>query len=178
MSSVVNQGEWSTLLFRVLLAIAAGAAIGFDRQLRGKPAGLRTHILVSIGACLFVLVPLVLDGTTDAVARVIQGVAAGIGFLGAGEILRVPSTEPSKARVHGLTSAAAIWVAAGLGAVAGCGLWRLSIIGCGGTLLALTVVRTLEHTLRRRKRKRRNAEDPQRSPHQPPWPGSVMEQEE
>jgi putative Mg2+ transporter-C (MgtC) family protein len=130
----------------MILAAFAGGVVGYDRELRGKPAGLRTHVLVSVGAALFVMIPLSLSpsGAAESTSRVIQGVAAGIGFLGAGEILRVPSSEPSQAKVKGLTSAAAIWVAAGLGAVAGCGLWQLAVIGSVTTLVVLAALWRLE----------------------------------
>jgi putative Mg2+ transporter-C (MgtC) family protein len=147
MSSPSDTLAWSTLIFRVVLAACVGGAIGLNRERRGKPAGLRTHILVSVGACLFVMTPLALGGTSDAVARVVQGVSTGVGFLGAGEILRVQPTEGPKAKVRGLTSAAAIWVAAGLGAVAGCGLWRLCAVGSGVVLLALTPAGRVERAL-------------------------------
>jgi putative Mg2+ transporter-C (MgtC) family protein len=122
-----------------VVAGCAGGAVGYNREVRGKPAGLRTHVLVSVGAALFVMAPLILSetGASDSVGRVIQGIAAGIGFLGAGEIMRVQPSDGSRARIEGLTSAAAIWIAAGLGAVAGCGLWQLAVIGSIATLVAL-----------------------------------------
>jgi putative Mg2+ transporter-C (MgtC) family protein len=150
MPPLMNVGDWWTLVVRVLIAAAAGAMVGLDRELHRKPAGLRTHILVSVGACLFAMIPMLLDGTSDSVSRVIQGVAAGIGFLGAGEILRTPATGSSQARVRGLTSAAAIWVSAGLGIAAGCGLWRLTVIGSVATLLALTLAGRIVRPLARR----------------------------
>jgi putative Mg2+ transporter-C (MgtC) family protein len=132
-----------------LLAACAGGVVGFDRQYRGKPAGLRTHVLVSVGAALFVMVPLLLApaGATESASRVIQGIAAGIGFLGAGEILRVPATNGAGARIEGLTSAAAIWIAAGLGAVAGCGLWQLALVGSLATLASLTLLLKIERRI-------------------------------
>lgn len=121
-----------------------GGIIGWERQLRHKPAGLRTHMLVSMGSALFVLIPLAMgqnENGGDAVARVIQGIAAGIGFLGGGEILRQNQQEIGKPEVHGLTSAAAIWVSAALGTAAGCGLWQLALIGALMSLFVLRVIR-------------------------------------
>ena len=129
-----------------------GGIIGWERQLRNKPAGLRTHMLVSMGSALFVLIPLAMgenENGRDAVERVIQGIAAGIGFLGAGEILRQSQQEIGKVEVHGLTSAAAIWVSAALGTAAGCGLWQLALIGALMSLFVLRVIKKLERRSRK-----------------------------
>jgi putative Mg2+ transporter-C (MgtC) family protein len=141
----LNADDWPELGFRILIAALGGGAVGFERELRNKPAGLRTHILVSVGVALFVMVPLVLspDGA-EPTSRVIQGVAAGIGFLGAGEIMRTHAPTDGSQRVQGLTSAAAIWVAAAIGAAAGCGFWQLVVFGTVTTLVVLTVVWRLE----------------------------------
>jgi len=112
---------WLLLVARVMLAVGCGAVIGADREIRGMSAGIRTYALVSVGACLFVMIT-ALEGSGDATARVIQGVAAGIGFLGAGQIVRVSSLRRGRANVKGLTSASATWVAAALGATSGSGL--------------------------------------------------------
>lgn len=125
-----------------------GAIIGLERQLSHKPAGLRTHMLVSFGACFFVLVPLLIataqESREAAVSRVIQGITAGVGFLGAGEIVRESQQELGLASIHGLTSAAAIWVCAALGIAAGCGLWQMGLIGAFLSLFVLTVFKKLE----------------------------------
>jgi putative Mg2+ transporter-C (MgtC) family protein len=145
MNHGLEAGDWRQLTFRILLAAAAGLAVGYDRERRGKSAGLRTHTLVSVGAALFTMVPLVIAPESahadDSTSRVVQGITAGIGFLGAGEILRRQdaSESASLAKVEGLTTAAAIWVAAALGAVAGCGLWQLLLIGAVTTLIVLVV---------------------------------------
>ena len=129
-----------------------GAIIGWERQLRNKPAGLRTHMLVSMGSALVVLIPLAMaknPSGLDAVERVIHGITAGIGFLGAGEILRQSQQEIGKVEVHGLTSAAAIWVSAALGTAAGCGLWQLALIGALMSLFVLRVIKKLERRSRK-----------------------------
>jgi putative Mg2+ transporter-C (MgtC) family protein len=129
------------------MALLSGAVIGLERQLRHKPAGLRTHMLVSLGSALFALVPLsVLDlqPSADSLSRVIQGIAAGVGFLGAGEILHESSQGAQRPEVHGLTSAAAIWVSAALGIAAGCGLWQLGLIGAVLSFLILNVFKKFE----------------------------------
>lgn len=124
-----------------------GATIGLERQIRRKPAGLRTHMLVSLGSALFTLIIMQTGGlqaSPDALSRVIQGIAAGVGFLGAGEIVRQSSQESQKLEIHGLTSAAAIWISAALGIAAGCGLWQLGLIGAMLSFLVLNVFKRLE----------------------------------
>jgi putative Mg2+ transporter-C (MgtC) family protein len=125
------------VLLRVVFATVAGAAIGWNRHWAGKPAGMGTHALVALGAALFVAIPAHLSGTHggDAIARVIQGVATGVGFLGAGEIFRDPDSARS---VHGLTSAAAIWATAALGVLAVAGSW--TTIGVATILILLVLV--------------------------------------
>ncbi|BBD65473.1 MgtC/SapB transporter [Nostoc commune NIES-4072] len=139
--------DWLNISFRLCLALFIGAIIGLERQIRRKPAGLRTHMLVSFGSAVFTLIIMQTDGSLssrDALSRVIQGIAAGVGFLGAGEIVRQSSEESQRLEIHGLTSAAAIWVSAALGIAAGCGLWQLALIGGLLTFLVLTVFKKLE----------------------------------
>jgi putative Mg2+ transporter-C (MgtC) family protein len=102
---------------RLLAAAALGGALGWERGHAGKSAGLRTHMLVSLGAALLVLVPQQAGMSNDVISRVIQGMVAGIGFLGAGAILK-PSDER---HIFGLTTAASIWMAAAIGITAGLG---------------------------------------------------------
>lgn len=123
------------MLFRLFLATLAGAAVGWNRHRAGKPAGVGTHSLVALGAGLFVAVP-ALSGAphVDALSRAIQGVATGVGFLGAGEIFRDPA---DGTRISGLTSAAALWATAGLGIVIASG----SLFGAvSATVLVLVVL--------------------------------------
>lgn len=114
--------EWTDAVVRLSAATLAGAAIGLDRDLRGKPTGVRTMGLVALGSALFVLVTGEADHAAE--SRVLQGIITGIGFLGGGVILR----NPSKKSVHGLTTAASIWLTAGLGAACGAGAWPLVLI--------------------------------------------------
>lgn len=138
MPVTVNSADWVSLLFRLGLAALVGGAVGWNRQMTGKAAGLRTHMLVSLGAALFVVIPIAAGSTSsnDALSRAIQGVATGVGFLGAGEIIQLSRTT-NKPQVRGLTSAASIWVTAALGMVSACGLWQASLIG---TLMALLIL--------------------------------------
>lgn len=119
--------DWIEILFRLGTATIIGATIGLNRDLHNKPTGLRTMALVGLGAALIVQsAPLghLMDVDFNATSRVIQGVITGIGFLGAGVIMRRPSHE----KVHGLTTAASIWLTAGLGVLCGIGAWRTLLI--------------------------------------------------
>jgi putative Mg2+ transporter-C (MgtC) family protein len=142
--------DWRTLAVRLGIALVAGAAIGWDRQRAGKSAGMRTHMLVSLGACLFVLVPLGLHASGDAMSRAIQGVATGVGFLGGGVILHHARQDEHTATVKGLTSAAAMWLTAALGIVAAAGLWRIVVLGAASAVLILAVGKPLERALFRK----------------------------
>ncbi len=141
---LLTQNDWLEIIFRLGWASLFGALIGWERELRNKPAGLRTNMLVSMGAALFVLVPFQLDIvqiSPDSLSRVIQGVITGVGFLGAGEIFSESKPESNKLRVRGLTSAAAIWISAALGVVAACGLWQIGLIA---VLMAWLILRGLK----------------------------------
>jgi putative Mg2+ transporter-C (MgtC) family protein len=143
--------ELLAVTLRLVSAVIAGAVIGWEREAKDKPAGLRTHILVSLGAAIFVLIPILtgdISKSPDALSRTIQGIATGIGFLGAGEILHL-SQSRTKYRIRGLTSAAAIWISAALGLAAGCGLWHLSLIGALLSLIILRILKIVERYHRR-----------------------------
>lgn len=118
---------------RLLVAALLGALIGWERERGGHPAGLRTHILVSMGAALFVVGPWLAGVDIDPLSRVMQGIVQGIGFIGAGAILKQVRGD----RIHGLTSAAGIWLAAAIGMTAGLGREVAAIIA---TLIALVVL--------------------------------------
>lgn len=132
------------LVLRLSAAVLVGGAIGLNRDMHRKPAGVRTHALVSLGAALIVLVALPpadagFPQHPDALSRVVQGVLTGIGFLGAGVILHAPEQH----RISGLTTAATIWVTALLGVACGLGAWKplglafllgALVLGLGGRL--------------------------------------------
>ncbi|MFC5696267.1 MgtC/SapB family protein [Pseudomonas sp. GCM10022186] len=123
-------------LLRFVLAIFLGGLLGYEREVKGKSAGLRTHMLVCLGATLFVMA-IEQDGAGhDAISRVIQGITAGIGFLCAGTILK--GRNPSD--VQGLTTAAGIWSAAAIGVAVGLGREATALLG---TLLALGVLHVI-----------------------------------
>ena len=137
---------------RLVSAALAGAVIGWEREAKDKPAGLRTHMLVSLGAAIFVLVPILngdIQKSPDALSRTIQGIATGVGFLGAGEILHISQPQAGKYRIRGMRSAAAIWISAALGLAAGCGLWHLSLIAALLSLVILRILKIFERFHRR-----------------------------
>lgn len=146
----LSPDDWLGILFRLSIALLAGAVIGLEREIKSKPAGLATHMLVSFASALFTLLPILTGDaikSSDALARVIQGIAAGVGFLGAGVILQESQPPSNGKKIRGLTSAAAIWVSSALGIAAACGLWQLSLVATGLTLVVLRVFKTLENHL-------------------------------
>ena len=123
---------------RLAIAASLGAAIGLERELDSQPAGFRTHLLVALGSALFTVAGASVVGADP--SRVAAQVASGIGFLGAGAILR------DRARVHGLTTAASLWVTASLGLAAGFGEWQAALTVALIALTALTVLKWVERT--------------------------------
>jgi putative Mg2+ transporter-C (MgtC) family protein len=155
---------WSEAVIRLLAATGIGGAIGLNRELTRKPAGLRTHALVALGSALVTVTGLQLgmggNGTNaDATSRVIQGVIAGIGFLGGGVILHTDGRN-----VLGLTTAATIWVSAALGISCGVGQWRIAGIAVAIALVVLVVGRGVESGLHRLQGKRGETGNRERGP--------------
>lgn len=139
---------FSDILVRLVSATLLGGILGLNRNLRGKAAGLRTHALVSLGAALAVLTADMIVGTAPgadrgAVTRAIQGIVAGVGFLGAGAILKTHSTRA----IRGLTTASVIWLAATIGIACGAGHWRAAALAAVLALFVLTTGRPLENAL-------------------------------
>lgn len=142
--------DYLEIFCRLLLAMLIGCAIGIDRNLRGKPTGMKTLGLVALGSALVTLAAMnfALDGNEqnrDAVSRAIQGVITGIGFLGAGVIVHEQRSE----KVRGLTTAASIWVTAGVGIVCGAGWWLVALMATGLIFMLFVIGRPLEHFLHR-----------------------------
>lgn len=138
------------VLVPLVVAMVLGGLIGWNREIGEKPAGLKTHMLVAIGAAAFTLVALrVYDETAGGAMsrsdpiRIVEGVATGIGFLGAGSIIR------NQNGVQGITTAAAIWVVGGVGAACGAGYYSIAVSVCALTLIVLAVVRKIEHRVLR-----------------------------
>jgi putative Mg2+ transporter-C (MgtC) family protein len=136
---MVTFSMWE-MMSRLLLALACGAVIGLNRDLHKKSAGFRTFGLVSVGSAIVALVITQTSLDPNAVSRVIQGVLTGIGFLGAGVILH----QPTSSRVTGLTTAAAVWLTAGLGLACGLGQFPLALAGLVVALVILIIGKPIE----------------------------------
>lgn len=132
---------------RLLIAAVAGGVVGMGRQHESKAAGLRTHMLVCMGAALFVLIPLEAGIPLHELSRVVQGLALGIGFLGGGVIVK----EEPGGKVRGLTTAATIWVTAGVGGAIGFGLIWPALISVALVWLVLLVIGWFEFGFERRR---------------------------
>ena len=121
--------EYNEVLLRLVFAVVCGGLIGLEREVVHKPAGVRTHMLVSLGSALFVLVTI--DTLPNEAARIIAGIATGIGFLGAGTIFK------AKSEVHGLTTAASIWAVSAVGLAIGLGYYLMTLIAVVLVLIVL-----------------------------------------
>ena len=128
-----NPQEFERVILRLLAATIFGAIVGFEREHAGKPAGLRTHTLVCLGTTVFVLVCTSAGMSSDGLSRVIQGIVTGIGFIGAGTILKVNEEH----RIKGLTTAAGVWMTAAIGV--GVGLGSIGVAALS-TLLAIIIL--------------------------------------
>jgi putative Mg2+ transporter-C (MgtC) family protein len=144
------------VIIRLLAAMLLGAVVGVQREHTGKPAGLRTHILVAMGGALFILAPLEFGMNADGLSRVIQGLVAGIGFLGAGAILKLSEER----QIAGLTTAAGIWMTAAVGVAVGLGRLGIGLIGTILTLITLSLVASWENRIS--KKQLRKDEEPEK----------------
>jgi len=141
---VIELSGIADMALRLGAALIIGSILGLNRELHGKAAGLRTHALVCLGAAVAALVSIytptgVMASDPNAISRIIQGILTGIGFLGAGVILRDPA-----GHITGLTTAATLWVCAVLGVVCGLGYWSILIIAVGLALIALLLGKAVE----------------------------------
>jgi putative Mg2+ transporter-C (MgtC) family protein len=151
MLATVTPMFWEDLA-RLGVAALLGGAIGLEREWKGHWAGFRTHILVSIGCAIFVIAGLsIATREGEAISRVIQGIASGIGFLGAGTILKLDQ----KQQVKGLTTASSIWLSAALGTAAGLGEYALATASAIISLFVLGVLGPIEKLLERRQAENR-----------------------
>jgi putative Mg2+ transporter-C (MgtC) family protein len=150
---------WLETTLRVLFAVLAGTLVGLNRELRNKPAGLRTHILIALAAALFTLIAFEIhlqfatgQGTKTAdPVRIIDAVTAGVAFLAAGAIIR------GRGGVHGLTTGANMWLAGALGLACGAGYYFIAFIGSVFALVVLIVVAKLEARLESRPDKKNSS---------------------
>jgi len=127
--------NWSSDMLSVILATVFGAVVGLERELSGKAAGLRTNILICLGAAVFTILSRYMAANQDSLTRIASGVVTGIGFLGAGAIIQ------DRGGVHGMTTAATIWVVSAIGMACGARYYALAILA---TLIALAVLLVLK----------------------------------
>jgi len=132
-SDLPDAASVTRITVRLSLAALLGGILGFERERKGKAAGLRTHMLVSLGAALFILIPEQAGSSHADLSRVLQGIVAGIGFLGAGSIIKGHVEEDIK----GLTTAAGIWLTAAIGVAAGMGRETTAVLS---TVLAVIIL--------------------------------------
>lgn len=138
--------ELFRVILRLVFAALVGGVIGYDRERAGKAAGLRTHMLVSVGAAICVIAPFQLGFDSADLSRIIQGLVTGIGFLGGGAILK----SKEEAHIEGLTTAAGIWLTAGLGVAVGLGGIGIALLCVVFALVILTVLQRVETHLKNR----------------------------
>ena len=125
---------------RLVFALVLGGILGWDREQHGKAAGLRTHMLVALGAAVAVIAGDLSTMTGDALSRIIQGVLTGVGFIGGGVILKISEQQ----QIRGITTAAGIWLTAAIGVAAGAGHLGLAVVSTGFALLVLAVLGRVE----------------------------------
>jgi putative Mg2+ transporter-C (MgtC) family protein len=135
-SDIPDATQIARITLRLLVAAALGGLLGYEREKQGKSAGVRTHMLVAIGAALFVLIPQQAGASTADLTRVLQGLIAGVGFLGAGAII----LGTKQVETRGLTTAAGIWVTAAIGVAAGMGRESTAVLSTLVALFVLSVV--------------------------------------
>jgi len=149
---------WPNDVISIILAVVFGSAIGLEREISGKAAGLRTNVLICLGAAVFTIISKRMSvGTGDSLTRIAAGVVAGVGFLGAGAIIQ------DRGGVHGLTTAATIWLVASIGMACGTGFYTLAVISTFIAILVLMGLGQLEKPLGRYgiKHKRQSLPDEQ-----------------
>jgi putative Mg2+ transporter-C (MgtC) family protein len=156
-SDLPDVEQTTRLVVRLLLSAVLGGLLGLERELHGKAAGVRTHMLVSLGAALFVLVPQQAGMDSGDLSRVIQGVVAGVGFLCAGTILKIGDGHATAGDDHvkGLTTAAGLWLTAAIGIASGLGREMTAVLT---TLLAIGIL-SLEGPIRRTLARRKSRRD-------------------
>lgn len=143
LSGLPDARRLTHVLIRLLAATLLGAIIGVQRERAGKPAGLRTHMLVTTGTAVFVLACSGIGMGQDALSRVIQGIVTGIGFIGAGSILKLEGRRD----IQGLTTAAGVWMTAAVGVAVGLGSLGVAILSTIFTLIILSLAKRFEPRL-------------------------------
>jgi putative Mg2+ transporter-C (MgtC) family protein len=148
------------VVIRLLAATVLGALVGFERQRAGKPAGLRTHTLVCLGTTVFILACSSAYMTLEALSRVIQGIVTGIGFIGAGSILKLSQERD----IRGLTTAAGVWMTSAIGVSVGLGSLGVAVLSTVLALIILRVVGAIEARAEHRLAKRKDNHDSNTNP--------------
>lgn len=138
--TVPDLRELGSVVIRLLAALAVGSLIGYEREKTGKAAGLRTHMLVSMGTALFVIGATEAGMSEDALSRIIQGIVTGIGFLGAGVIMKIEESR----QIRGLTTAAGIWMTAAASVAMGLGQIALGLIAGALAWVVLAIMHRFE----------------------------------
>jgi putative Mg2+ transporter-C (MgtC) family protein len=134
-SGLPDARQFARVIIRLIAATLLGAIVGFQRERAGKPAGLRTHILVTLGTAVFVMACSGVGMSLDGLSRVIQGIVTGIGFIGAGSILKLNEERD----VQGLTTAAGVWMTAAIGVAVGLGSLGVALLSTLFTLIILAL---------------------------------------
>jgi putative Mg2+ transporter-C (MgtC) family protein len=135
-SDIPDTATLTKIMVRILVAGLLGGILGYERERKARSAGIRTHMLVAVGAAIFMIGPTQAGMSVGDLSRVIQGVIQGVGFLGAGAIIIGTAAQ----RVQGLTTAASIWAAAGIGVAAGLGIEATAVLATVIVLFILAVV--------------------------------------
>ena len=135
-SGLPDTQQLTRVIIRLIAAALLGSIIGYERERAGKAAGLRTHILVTLGTCVFVLACSGFGMSSDGLSRVVQGIVTGIGFIGAGSILKLNEERDIK----GLTTSAGIWMTAAIGVAVGLGTLGLALLAAILTIIVLALV--------------------------------------
>ena len=133
LSDLEDPAAVTRVVIRLLFAGVLGGLLGYQREHRGKSAGLRTHVLVAMGSAMFAMVPQMAGASPNDMTRVVQGIVVGIGFLGAGAIVK----QANNGEIIGLTTAAGIWMTAAIGMAAGYGREMTAVLSTGFALVAL-----------------------------------------
>lgn len=143
-SDIPDLAQATRIAMRLTLAALLGGLLGWERESNGKAAGVRTHMLVSMGSAMFVMIAVQTGAQANEASRVMQGVIAGVGFLGAGTILKEQLTPDGPPQIRGLTTAAGIWLTAAIGVAAGLGEEATALLSA---LLAFAILRVVPMVL-------------------------------
>ena len=138
------------VIIRVIAAVILGGILGIQRERAGKPAGLRTHMIVCLGTAVVVLACLASSMDMSGLSRVVQGIVTGIGFIGAGSILKLSEQR----EIRGLTTAAGLWMTAAIGVAVGLGSLGVALIGTATTFIVLSLIGAVEARLEKREKTR------------------------